>query len=196
MRRGMWGKSLGESARRRLFTSNLLFKSCRPKRRCQSNLSTVSILANRSLHQNMMYSGCRGTALPKVCLQAITIFFSPVPPSTEGLFTGYMFVYNLGQVKCFLLVGFRLVHVNVLAKKRKSPCIQAWTKLLRKLHTWWAFFLTFVADRFFPPPPPESSVVGSSKASRIPKRLLEVTLNWGRGFSLGKAVDLEIVLLR
>ena len=135
MRRGMWGKSLGESARRRLFTSNLLFKSCRPKRRCQSNLSIVSILANRSLHQNMMYNECRGTAVPKVCLQAFPIFFSPVPPSTEGLLTGYMFVYNLGQVKCFLLVGFRLVHVNVLAKKRKSPCIQSWTKLLRKLHT-------------------------------------------------------------
>ena len=54
----------------------------------------------------------------------------------------------------------------------------------------------FVADRFFPPPRPGSSVVGSSKESRIPKHLYEATLNWGRGFSLCKAVDLEIVLLR
>ena len=40
-----------------------LFKSratCRPKRRCKSNLWTVSVLANRSLHQNLMHSGCRG----------------------------------------------------------------------------------------------------------------------------------------
>jgi len=46
------------------------------------------------------------------------------------------------------------------------------------------------------PPPPGSSVVGSSKESRIPKHLYEATLNWGRGFSLRKAVYLEIVLLR
>ena len=57
------------------------------------------------------------------------------------------------SVKCFLLVGFRFVHVNILAKKRESPYIQSWTKLLRKLHTWGAFFLNFVADRFFPSPP-------------------------------------------
>ena len=31
---------------------------------------------------------------------------------------------------------------------------QSWTKLLRKLRTWGAFFLNFVADRFFPPPSP------------------------------------------
>ena len=71
--------------------------------------------------------------------------------------------------------------------------IQSWTKPLRKLHTWGAFFLNFVADRFFPPP--GSSFVGSSKESPIPKHLQEATLNWGRGFSLRKAVDLKIVLL-
>ena len=38
--------------------------------------------------------------------------------------------------------------------------------------------------------------VGSSKESRIPKRLYEATLNWGRGFSLRKAVHMEKVLLR
>ena len=68
------------------------------------------------------------------------------------------------SVKCFLLEGFRFVHVNILAKKRESPYIQSWTKLLRKLHTWEAFFLNFVANRFFPaPPPPGSSVVGLQK---------------------------------
>ena len=47
------------------------------------------------------------------------------------------------------------------------------------------------------PPPPGNSVVGSSKKeSRIPQHLQEATLNWGRGFSLRKVVDLEIVLLR
>ena len=46
------------------------------------------------------------------------------------------------------------------------------------------------------PSPPGSSVVGSSKESRIPKHLQEATLNWGRGFSLRKAIDLVIVLLR
>ena len=40
------------------------------------------------------------------------------------------------------------------------------------------------------PPPPGSNVVGSSKESRIPKHLWEATLDWGRGFSLRKAVDL------
>ena len=32
--------------------------------------------------------------------------------------------------------------------------LQFWTKLLRKLHSWGAFFLNFIADRFFPPPSP------------------------------------------
>ena len=36
---------------------------------------------------------------------------------------------------------------------------QSWTKLLRKLRTWGAFFLNFVADRFFPPPFPLEAVL-------------------------------------
>ena len=51
----------------------------RPKSRCQSDLSTVSVLANRSLHQDLMHSGCRGTAVPNVCLQAFSLF--PLPSS-------------------------------------------------------------------------------------------------------------------
>ena len=53
--------------------------TCRPKSRCQSDLSTVSVLANRSLHQDLMHSGCRGTAAPKVCPQAFSLFPLPTP---------------------------------------------------------------------------------------------------------------------
>ena len=44
-------------------------------------------------------------------------------------------------------------------------------KTVEKIAYLRAFFLNFVADRFFPPPPPPpgSNVVGSSKESRIPK---------------------------
>ena len=55
--------------------------TCRPKSRCQSDLSTVSVLANRSLHQDLMHSGCRGTAVPNVCLQAFSLFPLPTPPT-------------------------------------------------------------------------------------------------------------------
>ena len=57
-------------------------------------LSTVSVLANRSLNQNLMHSGYPGTAVPKVFFTEFVnrpshFSLSPVPPSTEGLFTGY-----------------------------------------------------------------------------------------------------------
>ena len=53
--------------------------TCRPKSRCQSDLSTVTVLANRSLHQDLMHGGCRGTAAPKACPQAFSLF--PLPSS-------------------------------------------------------------------------------------------------------------------
>ena len=53
--------------------------TCRPKSRFQSDLSTVSVLANNNLHQNLMHSGCRWTAVPNVCLQAFSLF--PLPSS-------------------------------------------------------------------------------------------------------------------
>ena len=53
--------------------------TCRPKSRCQSHLSIVSVLANKNLHQDLMHSGCRGTAVPNVCLQAFSLF--PFPSS-------------------------------------------------------------------------------------------------------------------
>ena len=51
----------------------------RPKSRCQSDLSTVSVLAIRSFHQDLMHSGCRGMAVPNVSLQAFSLF--PLPSS-------------------------------------------------------------------------------------------------------------------
>ena len=35
--------------------------TCRPKSRCQSDLSTVSVLTNKNLHQDLMQSRCCGT---------------------------------------------------------------------------------------------------------------------------------------
>ena len=53
--------------------------TCRPKSQCQSDLSTVIVFANRSLHQDLMHSWCRGTAAPNVCLQVFSLF--PLPSS-------------------------------------------------------------------------------------------------------------------
>ena len=53
--------------------------TCQPKSRCQSDLSTVSALANKNLHQDLMHSGCRGTTVPNVCLQAFSLL--PLPSS-------------------------------------------------------------------------------------------------------------------
>ena len=52
---------------------------CRPKSRCQSDLSTVHVLANRSLHQDLMHTRYCGTAVPNVCLQAFSLFPLPTP---------------------------------------------------------------------------------------------------------------------
>ena len=72
-----------------------LHATCRPKRWCQSKLSTDSVLANRSLHQNLMHSRCRGMAVQKVCLQAFPLF--PLPSSPRVVFQ----VRHLeGQVFC------------------------------------------------------------------------------------------------
>ena len=57
--------------------------TCRPKSRCQSDLSTVSVLANKNLHQDLMHSGCRGTAVPNVCLQAFSLFPLPSSPLNQ-----------------------------------------------------------------------------------------------------------------
>ena len=83
---------------------------------------------------------------------------------------------------------------NLFYKLESS--LQSWTKLLRKLYIWTAFFLNIVAVPVLPSPPsPESNVVVYSKENLIPGRLWEATLNWGKGFSFRKGVVLEIVLL-
>ena len=76
----------------------------RPKRRCKLNLSTVSVLANRSLHQDLMHSGSRGRAVPNICPQAFTLslssrFFHPFPKQRASLqahegFTIFSLVYK------------------------------------------------------------------------------------------------------
>ena len=67
---------------KRLFKSTSVLRADR-KRRCKSNLSTVSVLANRGLHQNVMHSRCRGTTASDVCLQALTLSL----PSPRYFFT-------------------------------------------------------------------------------------------------------------
>ena len=42
------------------------------KKRCKSNLSTISVLANRNLHQDLTCSRGHGITVPNVCLQALT----------------------------------------------------------------------------------------------------------------------------
>ena len=84
--------------------------------------------------------------------------------------------------------------VNVKNQKIRSTILD---KTVEKIAYLGGIFSKLRSRPILPsPPPPGSSVVGSSKESRIPKHLQEATLNWGRGFSLRKAIDLVIVLLR
>ena len=57
---------------KRLFKSNRVLRADQ-KKRCKSNLSKVSVLANGGLHQDLMRSRCRGSTVPNVCLQALTL---------------------------------------------------------------------------------------------------------------------------
>ena len=57
--------------------------TCRQNKWCKSNLSTVSVLVKRSLHQVLMHSGRHGTMVPNVCLQALTLSL----PSPRDIFT-------------------------------------------------------------------------------------------------------------
>ena len=70
---------------KRLFKSNHMLPADQ-KKQCKSNLSSVSVLTNGSLHQDLMHSRCHGTTVPNVCLQALTLcllsardFFHPFP---------------------------------------------------------------------------------------------------------------------
>ena len=62
--------------------------------------------------------------------------------------------------------------------------LQSWTKLLRKLRTWAAFFSKLRSRLILTSPfPSGSSVVRSSKESRIPRHLYV-----GSNFELGEGV--------
>ena len=78
---------------KRVFKSNHVLRADR-KKRCKSNLSKVSVLADRSLHQDVMHSRCLGTTASDVCLQALTLslpspcdFFTFSLPSPCDFFT-------------------------------------------------------------------------------------------------------------
>ena len=71
----------------------------RLKSRCQSDLSTVSVLANENLHQVLMHSGYREMVVPNVCLQAFSLFHVSSSPLDQRpvhrlnctTFQGYIF---------------------------------------------------------------------------------------------------------
>ena len=86
-------------------------KITRRKKRCKSNLSSVSVLADRSLHQDPMHSEYRGTTVPDVFLQARTLFL----PSLRDFFTLFPNKEPSNRLLCYndnrgaLSCGVRLV---------------------------------------------------------------------------------------
>ena len=66
-------------------------------------------------------------------------------------------LFTLGSIIALMLVGpskYLKQIIQLELNRVKNPNwpeanqLQSWTKLLRKLHTWGAFFLNFVADGF------------------------------------------------
>ena len=60
---------------------------------------------------------------------------------------------------CVFSKSYAILFMIILNFVFLENSLQSWTKLLRKLHSWGAFFLNFVADRFFPPPLPLEAVL-------------------------------------
>ena len=60
---------------------------------------------------------------------------------------------------CVFSKSYALLFIIILNFVFLENSLQSWAKLLRKLHSWGAFFLNFVADRFFPPPLPLEAVL-------------------------------------
>ena len=93
-------------------------------------------------------------------------------------------------------VGYMAQRSRLLFPPKRKQ-LQSWTKLLRKLHTWGALFLNFLADRFFPNPLPLKAVLrGLQKKAGSPSIWRKQLWTGGGSFLYAKAVDLEIVLLR
>ena len=91
----------------------------RQKRQCLLNLSTLSVLANRSLR----HSRCRGMVVPKVCLQALPLSlflrFFLLFPQIVSLFKG-----SLSPIESFSAMQFeRIAHFWVAPKV--SLCFKA-----------------------------------------------------------------------
>ena len=53
---------------KRIFKSNCVLRADQ-----KSDVNQTCVLANGSLHQDLMHSGCCGTTVPNVCLQALTL---------------------------------------------------------------------------------------------------------------------------
>ena len=100
--------------------------TCRPKSRCQSDLSTVSVLANKNLHQDLMHSGCRGTAVPNVCLQAFSLFPLPSSPLDQRP------VHRLiqGGVNLSLILGWGTNSFTAVQKRSSQSIRFVFTSLL------------------------------------------------------------------
>ena len=103
--------------------------TCRPKSRCQSDLSTVSVLANKNLHQDLMHSGCRGTAVPKACPQAFSLFPLPNSPLDQRP------VHRLKN--CKGIVSSTILRLMAFQKERRTnrppklpPCLSIFSKPL------------------------------------------------------------------
>ena len=121
-----------------------ILKIRRSKKRCKLNLSTVSVLANRSLHQDLMHSGCRETMVPNVCLWVLTLSL-PYPRDFFTLFLNREPVHRLKKSwnwKCQTLKktlwSFPAIESGVptpwasKVSRRSTVSLQLVTKLLRK----------------------------------------------------------------
>ena len=81
-------------------------------RRGKERMSTVSVLANRSLHQDRMHSGCRGTTAPNVCLRALSLSLcSPrnvftLSPNKESACSQAMEHVTRARVKRAWIIGY------------------------------------------------------------------------------------------
>ena len=79
-----------------------------------------------------------------------------------SLGVSFIFFFQLHFITCMLCVfskSYAILFMIILNFVFLENSLQSWTKLLRKLHSWGAFFLNFVADRFFPSPLPLEAVL-------------------------------------
>ena len=114
--------------------------TCRPKSRYQSDLSTVSVLAKRRLHQDLMHRGGRGTAVPNVGLQAFSLFplsGSPLDQRpvhrlgyfkalSHGIFGNLIFLYWLWDFNKTGLFDRQNCHLHIATddSREHQTCVQ------------------------------------------------------------------------